>query len=331
MKHEAFGHSKVGRLCRALNIEPWGARGIVQSVWHVTAIEAPRGDLGKMADEDIAYQIGWQGEPGRLVSALVDSGWLDESDEFRLVVHDWSHHCEDSVHSKLARAGLTFCDGTQPKLHRLTQRERDRIEARQNAAAETPRQMRPAAPPLDKAKRAKPEPATAPDPDFDTFWRCYPRKKDKPDALKAWRQTAKERPPIEQLLQALKTEIEEKRRKPDWLDYMKYPAGWLRNHSWNNEVLVERMTHAGSVTVPVPAIFQPAPEAAPEPDPETPEDIERESWIETFTSHGLPQAAEEAATCSMERLHELQELHKPHIERIRAAALAKIRAGRLVA
>lgn len=330
MKHEAFGHSKVGRLCRALNIEPWGARGIVQSVWHVTAIEAPRGDIGKMADEDIAYQIGWQGEPGRLVSALVDSGWLDESDEFRLVVHDWSHHCEDSVHSKLARAGLTFCDGTQPKLHRLTQRERDRIEARQNAAAEAPRPMRPAAPPLDKAKKAKPEPTTAPDPDFDTFWRCYPVKKNKPGALKAWQQTAKIRPALPALLAALKAEIESKRRKPDWLAYFKHPATWLRAQSWNDEVLVERMTHAGSVTVPVPALFtaQPEPKSEPEPDPMDPE---REDWIETFRTHGLPEAATEAETCSMERLRELQELHKAHIERVRAAALAKLRAGRFAA
>jgi hypothetical protein len=33
----------------------------------------------------------------------------------------------------------------------------------------------------------------------------------------------------------------------------------------------------------------------------------------------------------MERLHELQELHKPHIKRVQTATLAKIQTKRLVA
>lgn len=338
MKHEAFAHSKVGRLCRALKIEPWGARGIVQSVWHVASIESPRGDIGKMADEDIAYQIGWQGDPGVLVSALVVSGWLDESDEFRLVIHDWSQHCEDSVHSKLARAGATFYDGTHPKTHRLTQEERARIRARPHVPAPPP----PPAPepvaatPARKATKPRAVPAaTATDTEFDTFFECCPRKKKKLDAFKAWKQTAKDRPPLDRLLIALRALINEARRKGgNWADFFPYPASLLRAHFWNDEVLTERMGHAGPMTVPVPALFAAAPPALePEPDPipANPDDIERESWVDTFRSHGIPDAADEAESCSMERLRELQAIHTEAIERKRAEALARIRAGRLVA
>lgn len=172
--------------------------------------------------------------------------------------------------------------------------------------------------------------------DFDTFWKCYPRKVAKPAAEKAWRQTEKDRPALPQLLAALRASIDAARRKgPNWLDYFKHPATWLRAHSWNDEVLTERMGYTGTVIVPVPSILAGTPEVTPEPEPEVgpieTEAIERESWVDTFRSHGLPLVADEAEWCTRERLLELQAIHAPAIERKRAEALAKIRAGRLVA
>jgi hypothetical protein len=189
----------------------------------------------------------------------------------------------------------------------------------------------------EEGKGADRKKASAPDPEFDTFYASCPRKSKRPDALKAWKQTEKDRPPFAVLMAALRAKVEAASRRgdPNWLHFFPYPASLLRAHFWNDDVLVQKSHAHGFYTAPVPALFaaEPAKQPEPEPDPipESADDIERESWIETFTSHGLPQAAEEAATCSMERLHELQELHKPHIERVRAAALAKIRAGRLVA
>lgn len=342
MKREAYTHSKIGRLCRLLNIEPAHARGIVASLWYVTSVEAPAGDIGKLENEDIAEQVGTRIDPENLIAALVESRWLDESTEHRLLVHDWPEHCEDSVHKKLARKGLFFADGSMPNLARFGAHEREAIAAayKPKASARSAPEVRPPSARPEPKPEPKAKKADAPDDsaEFDLFWRCYPRKVAKPQALRAWRETVKVRPHAHAILAALKADIEAKRDRPDWLKFFKHPATWLRAQSWNDEVLVERMSHAGAVTVPVPALFaatpevtpEAAPEAAPEAVPTTPDEIEREAWVDTFRSHGLPEAADEAEACSMERLRELQAIHKAAIERKRKEVLAKV-LGRRVA
>jgi hypothetical protein len=72
--------------------------------------------------------------------------------------------------------------------------------------------------------------------DFDLFWECYPRKKAKLDALKAWNQTKDVRPPIEEIIAALETMTKEY----DWRSdpkgvFLPYPATWLRAGQWDDE------------------------------------------------------------------------------------------------
>ena len=67
--------------------------------------------------------------------------------------------------------------------------------------------------------------------DFDLFWSVYPRKVAKLDALKAWEQTKKIRPSIEELLAAvhkLSTGIQD-------IQYCPHPATWLRAGRWMDE------------------------------------------------------------------------------------------------
>jgi hypothetical protein len=124
MKREAIGHTKMKRLCRYLDIPHYQAVGIMESIWQLCARECPRGDLGRLSDDDIALAIDYRGNEQALVEALIRSEWLDVSPESRFVVHDWATHCEDSVHTKLARAGETFHDGTIPSMARMSERER---------------------------------------------------------------------------------------------------------------------------------------------------------------------------------------------------------------
>jgi hypothetical protein len=69
----------------------------------------------------------------------------------------------------------------------------------------------------------------ADDPDFDRFWKHYPRKDDKKDARKAWKQALRDAPPeviIAGLLRyPFKAETE----------LQKLPAGWLRAERWKTE------------------------------------------------------------------------------------------------
>lgn len=109
MKSGAVHHIKMKRLRRLLSVRPYEAVGIMESIWHVTAENAPDGGLGKFSDEEIAEEIGWEGDPAALVNALVEAGWLDRDGETyfgersRLAVHDWRDHMPEYLKERLRK------------------------------------------------------------------------------------------------------------------------------------------------------------------------------------------------------------------------------------
>lgn len=70
------------------------------------------------------------------------------------------------------------------------------------------------------------------DPDFDAFYEAFPRKRSRGDAEKAWRQTADQRPEFPIVLAAVGRLKGEGRP----IDKTPYPATWLRNKGWLDEV-----------------------------------------------------------------------------------------------
>jgi len=93
---------------------------------------------------------------------------------------------------------------------------------------------------------------------FDEFWKVYPNRKAKKDAIKAWGQTAKERPPMDDLLRAIRSQC-----KTDmWQRGMgiPYPASWLRGERWKDEGGVKIAPATGR---PIPK-YMPSVEDAPE-------------------------------------------------------------------
>ncbi len=125
MKREAVSHTKMKRLCRRLDIPQWQGVGILESIWHLAAREAPRGDIGKLSDEDIALGIDYRGDESKLIEGLVASGWLDRDPKERLVIHQWYEHADDAINMKLARARQFFVGGYAPKISKLPSRERE--------------------------------------------------------------------------------------------------------------------------------------------------------------------------------------------------------------
>ncbi len=111
MKRGTPAHPKMKRLARRLEIPLTQAIGIMEVLWHFARDFAPQGDIGRFSDEDLAEAVGW--EPGRasgLILALLEERWLDPSERYRLLVHDWSEHAEDYVRKKLHREGLNFIE-----------------------------------------------------------------------------------------------------------------------------------------------------------------------------------------------------------------------------
>ena len=71
---------------------------------------------------------------------------------------------------------------------------------------------------------------------FDRFWKEYPRKVGKQQALKAFLQTK----PTEELLQTMLSAIKEQKRSDQWTKengkYIPYPATWLNRGQWTDEL-----------------------------------------------------------------------------------------------
>lgn len=91
--------------------------------------------------------------------------------------------------------------------------------------------------------RAKP--AVGGDGRFDRFWTCYPNKKGKDDAWKAWQK----RHPTEALTDLMVAAVLRQKAWPTWTKddgrFIPHPATWLNRGSWDDE-LTEHMDAAVS-------------------------------------------------------------------------------------
>jgi Helix-turn-helix domain len=68
--------------------------------------------------------------------------------------------------------------------------------------------------------------------EFAEFWKAYPKRTAKAKALKAWRASHKDRPPIATLLEILA------KHAAGWDDvkFIPHPATWLNGHRWEDEL-----------------------------------------------------------------------------------------------
>lgn len=81
------------------------------------------------------------------------------------------------------------------------------------------------------------------DPNFDLFWRHYPKRRKRVDALKAWQQLAPNEALVERILRALAWQV----RQDDWLQdggrWIPLPASWIRGMRWEDEPIeVQRVS-----------------------------------------------------------------------------------------
>lgn len=90
--------------------------------------------------------------------------------------------------------------------------------------------------PIPETKPAKPaQDNTA----FETFWKAYPHKVGKPNALKAWNKQ-KLNESIDIILASLERWKASKAWTKDGGQFIPHPATWLNREGWNDEVPVSR-------------------------------------------------------------------------------------------
>jgi hypothetical protein len=115
MKREALRHPKMLDFSGTLDITLVEAVGYITFLTDFVRDNAPQGNVGKWSNCAIARACMWPGNADEFVGALVQTGWLDEDNEHRLLVHDWHDHCENWVKAKLSRQGLKVLTPIEPK------------------------------------------------------------------------------------------------------------------------------------------------------------------------------------------------------------------------
>lgn len=101
-EHPKLTHLKslLGAKIRALPL------GYLELLWHFTGRFTPQGNVGKYEDAVIEQWIGYDGEPGTLIEALVQARWIDRDEEYRLLVHDWDEACDEATKKAVRRKRL---------------------------------------------------------------------------------------------------------------------------------------------------------------------------------------------------------------------------------
>ena len=110
MKEGVESKLKFKKLKRRLGLPEWQVIGLLESIWKLARTSAQQGDIGRHSNEDIAAAIEYDADHDELVSVLIDTGWLDEDPEFRLVIHDWSAHVPTYLRGNLKSRDLEFAD-----------------------------------------------------------------------------------------------------------------------------------------------------------------------------------------------------------------------------
>jgi len=106
-KRGTLDHPKTRRLANLLGLEPWGALGILEALWHFTGQFAPDGELSRFKSSEIAAGVRYTGNANELLSALMEAGWIDKY-RSRLVIHDWPDHADQAVKKRVERLKVPF-------------------------------------------------------------------------------------------------------------------------------------------------------------------------------------------------------------------------------
>ena len=74
---------------------------------------------------------------------------------------------------------------------------------------------------------------------FNEFWSEYPKKRSKQAALNAWKRLAPDKELFETIMAALRLQKQSAEWKRDGGQFIKYPATWLNQGCWNDEMTVQ--------------------------------------------------------------------------------------------
>lgn len=260
-------HRKFISLCAKLKSKAL-AIGSLELVWSV-AYESGDALIGDA--DTVEYAAGWQGEPGQLAKALIDSGFIDVTDA-GLAIHDLEDHEPDYVKDRRRKERERRAAGI---IAREKARHRESSASVRGSSVEVPQNVpdfhgtptpapAPAPTPtpvkvkthtsacVDQSKviDMKGQPVGVPvgypveDEHFIAFFTAYPRKVKRAAALRAWARI----PMTDELRQKIMASLAGYCESKNWrkainsgdMQYIPYPATWLTDCQWEDETTCKR-------------------------------------------------------------------------------------------
>jgi hypothetical protein len=127
-KRGVLEHPKTLDLACTLGIMDCFALGILEAFWHHVGKYHEDGDMTGAKPAMVARSIRYTGDAQELWDALIDAGFLDVLPDGRTLVHGWSEHADDAVHTRLYRSVTPFADGVKPKARSIGIAEKSRLD-----------------------------------------------------------------------------------------------------------------------------------------------------------------------------------------------------------
>lgn len=249
MKRGTPQHYKMHALATDLKCPLYAAVGIMEMLWHYAGQNTPRGDIGVMPDRAIALAVGWMNKaPDVLINALVCAGWLDLSEEHRLLIHDWPDHCEYEVRRSLIRKNKDWV----PVYGRSVYDKCAEIPGigapmARNSPASREALGKGSVSEVKPTSIEKPSPrARTPDPReawFEEWWKTYWRKKARSAAHTAYFAAVKSEFMRDKVLAAVAEQTAEMMAKEPHL--RPHASTWLHQERWNDEPEEPQLAAAG--------------------------------------------------------------------------------------
>lgn len=232
MKKDAPSKMKFKVLKRRLGVPFYRAVGLLESLWWITATNAPAGDIGKLSNEAIAAALEWESDADELVKILTDTGWIDADEEFRLVVHNWSIHVPNWLKAQFKHYGKTFADVLSKNRTKRDSKNASLVPSLDISTKNC--SLLPSTQSIKSEhskKRSKNEGDE--DPNFVLFWNAFPKRRRtaRAKAREAWAKAIKKADPESLIAAAAEYAASDAGRG----EFAKMPSSWLNGECWHDD------------------------------------------------------------------------------------------------
>ena len=215
-----FNHPKMRRLKKEIGCSGHEVAGIMYNLWSWALHNTDPSGMILYADrhdiEDLLRgQLDIRYDPVVVVEALINTGWLDETDNV-LYIHDWPQWQEPWIKIKTAK-------------ERDAQRKRAEREKKKTSQepSKAPKSEELEIPDTNIQKPPKPPAKESYSDGFTKFWDVYPRKVDKGAAYKKYKARLNDGWSEEELLQAAVAYLKEVKAEKRDMKYIKHGATFL--------------------------------------------------------------------------------------------------------